>query len=155
MKKILLAAMLVVSSQSVAADWEMLPDSEFCIARNGIDWGNGNIGETRFGWVDDKLYLSAINDKWNVNASEKKPFQSVGEADFDGVRVPVMVYSQESTTVIVELDGSVENLDIIVNSKSMKIYPVGDYKNFVFGFELDDMKQAISKVGQCYFTTKA
>ncbi len=155
MKKILLAAMLVVSSQSVAADWEMVPSSEFCIARNGIDWGNGNIGETRFGWVDDKLYLSAINDKWNVNASEENPFQSVGEADFDGVRVPVMVYSQESTTVIVELDGSVENLDIIVNSKSMKIYPVGDYKNFVFGFELDDMKQAIARVGQCYFTTKA
>ncbi len=133
-----MAVMLAVSSQSVAADWEMLPDSEFCIARNGIDWGNGNIGETRFGWVDDKLYLSAINDKWNVNASEEKPFQSVGEADFDGVRVPVMVYSQESTTVIVELDGSVENLDIIVNSKSMKIYPVGDYRNLVFGYELDE-----------------
>ncbi len=32
MKKILLAAMLVVSSQSVAADWEMVPSSEFCIA---------------------------------------------------------------------------------------------------------------------------
>ena len=155
MKKILLAAMLVVSSQSVAADWEMVPSSEFCIARNGIDWGNGNIGETRFGWVDDKLYLSAINDKWNVNASEEKPFKSVAEADFDGVRVIVMVYSQEPTTVIVELDGSVENLDIIVNSKSMKIYPVGNNTDFVFGFELDDMKQAISKVGQCYFTTKA
>jgi hypothetical protein len=25
----------------------------------------------------------------------------------------------------------------------------------VFGFELDDMKQAIARVGQCYFTTKA
>ena len=155
MKKILMAVMLAVSSQSVAADWEMLPDSVFCIARNGIDWGNGNIGETRFGWVNDKLYLSAINAKWNVKTSKENPFESKAEADFDGVRVPVMVYSQESSSVIVELDGSVENLDIIVSSKSMKVYAVGDYSDFVFGFELDDMKQAISKVGQCYFTTKA
>jgi opacity protein-like surface antigen len=82
MKKILLAAMLAVSSQSVAADWEMVPSSEFCIARNGIDWGNGNIGETRFGWVDDKLYLSAINDKWNVNASEEKPLVKLTSTEF-------------------------------------------------------------------------
>ena len=155
MKKILFAAMLAVSSQSVAADWEMLPDSNYCIARNGIDWGNGNIGETRFGWYGDKLYLSAINAQWNVNASKDKPFESRAEADFDGVRVPVMVYSQNSTSVIVELDGTVDNLDIIVNSKVMKVYPVGEYQDFVFGFELDDMKQAASKVGQCYFTTKA
>jgi hypothetical protein len=65
-----------------------------------------------------------------------------------------MVYSRDSSTVIVELEGSVENLDIIVNSTAMKVYAVGNYSDFVFGFELDDMKQAIARVGQCYFTTK-
>tara|TARA_R110000868_G_C10911248_1_gene764982 strand:- start:854 stop:1321 length:468 start_codon:yes stop_codon:yes gene_type:complete len=155
MKKILMAVMFAVSTQSVAADWEMLPNSEFCIARNGIDWGNGNIGETRFGWVDDKLFLSAINANWNIKASEENPFESVAVADFDGIRIPVMVYSRESHTIIVQLDGSVENLDVIVNSSVMKVYAVGNYIDFIFGFELDDMKQAVSHVGQCYFTTKA
>lgn len=150
-----MAVMFAVSTQSVAADWEMLPNSEFCIARNGIDWGNGNIGETRFGWVDDKLFLSAINANWNIKSSVENPFESVAVADFDGIRIPVMVYSRESHTIIVQLDGSVENLDVIVNSNVMKVYAVGNYIDFIFGFELDDMKQAVSHVGQCYFTTKA
>lgn len=155
MKHILLSALLMVSSQSVAADWEIIPDAKFCVARNGIDWGGGIIGETRFGWYADKLYLSAINPGWDLDTSYEKPFQSEAEADFDGLRVPVTVYSFEAHTLIVELDGTVDNLDIIVNSAIMKVYPVGERKAFVFGFELDDMKQAASKVGQCYFTTKA
>lgn len=155
MKHILLSALLLVSSQSVAADWEIIPDAKFCVARNGIDWGGGTLGETRFGWYGNKLYLSAINPAWNLDTSYEKPFQSKAEADFDGLRIPVMVYSFEPHTLIVELDGTVNNLDTIVNSAVMKVYPVGEKDSFVFGFELDDMKQAASKVGQCYFTTKA
>lgn len=155
MRNLLLTAMLAVSSQSAAADWEILPNTEFCVARNGIDWGDDGIGETRFGWYSDKLYLSAINPSWNIKTSKLNPFESPAEADFDGVRVPVMVYSSEAHTLIVELDGSVENLDIIVSSKVLKIYPTGEYDNFVFGFELDDMRSAVKIVGTCYFTSKA
>ena len=155
MKNLLFAAMLAVSSQSAAADWEMVPETEFCIARNSIDWGDGNIGETRFGWYEELIFLSAINLEWDINTSPEKPFEEEAVADFDGKKIPVMVLSTESHTLIVAIEGTAQNLDTIVSSKVMKIYPKGSYEQFVFGFELDKMTQAVSLVGQCYFTTKA
>jgi len=155
MKNLLFAALLAVSSQSAAADWEMVPETEFCIARNSVDWGNGNIGESRFGWHQELIFISAINLEWNIKTSKENPLEEEAVADFDGRKVPVMVLSNEPHTLIVVVDGSAQNLDTIVKSKVMKIYPKGSYEDYVFGLELDRMTQAISLVGQCYFTTKA
>ncbi len=155
MKNLLFAAMLAASSQSAAADWEMVPETEFCIARNSIDWGDGNIGETRFGWHEELIFLSAINLEWDIKTSPENPFEEEAVADFDGKKIPVIVLSTESHTLIVAIEGSAQNLDTIVNSNVMKIYPKGSYEQYVFGFELDKMTQAVSLVGQCYFTTKA
>jgi opacity protein-like surface antigen len=154
MKKILMAAMLAVSSQSVAADWELLPDTKYCIVRNGIDWGNDVIGETRFGWYGDKIYLSAINPEWDIKTSKTNPFESEADADFDGVRVPAMVYSSESRTLIVEIDGTDLNLQRVLRSNAMRVYPKGS-KEMVFGFELDEMIQAAELVALCYGEIKA
>ena len=151
MKKYVLMALLAMSSQSVAADWELLPSDNYCIVRNSIDWGKGNIGETRFSWYADNLYLSAVNREWNITT----PIDTLVEADFDGVRVPARLYSNKGHTVVIELAGTVDNLNLIVDSAVMKIYPFGEYEKFVFGFELDDMTSAASIVGQCYFTTSA
>ena len=154
MKKILLAAMLAVSSQSVAADWELLPDTQFCIARNGIDWGNNILGETRFGWYGDKIYLSAINPEWDIKTSKTNQLESEADADFDGVRVPAMVYSSESHTLIVEIDGTDLNMQRVLRSNAMRVYPKGS-KEMVFGFELDKMIQAAELVALCYGEIKA
>jgi hypothetical protein len=151
MKQYVLMALLAMSSQSAAADWELLPSDQYCIARNAIDWGKGNIGETRFSWYADNLYLSAVNREWNIAT----PIDTLAEADFDGVRVMVRVYSNKEHTVVIEMAGTLDNLNLIVDSNVMKIYPVGEYDKFVFGMELDDMTSAAAIVGQCYFTTKA
>ena len=154
MKKILMAAMLAVSSQSVAADWELLPDTKYCIVRNGIDWGNDVSGETRFGWYGDKIYLSAINPEWDIKASKTNPFESEADADFDGARVPAIVYSSESRTLIVEIDGTDLNMQRVLRAKAMRVYPKGS-KEMVFGFELDNMIQAAELVALCYGEIKA
>jgi opacity protein-like surface antigen len=154
MKKILMAAMLAVSSQSVAADWELLPDTKYCIVRNGIDWGNDVSGETRFGWYGDKIYLSAINPEWDIKTSKTNPFESEADADFDGARVPAIVYSSESRTLIVEIDGTDLNMQRVLRAKAMRVYPKGS-KEMVFGFELDNMIQAAELVALCYGEIKA
>ena len=154
MKKILMAATLAVSSQSVAADWELLPDTKYCIVRNGIDWGNDVSGETRFGWYGDKIYLSAINPEWDIKTSKTNPFESEADADFDGARVPAIVYSSESRTLIVEIDGTDLNMQRVLRAKAMRVYPKGS-KEMVFGFELDNMIQAAELVALCYGEIKA